>query len=422
MLNLVKKDFLTISKTKSDLIELLLMPLILIVILGFALGNVLLGGSSIEAFTVGVINEQSVSDDLERLENQFIAEGYPEPVITRLIEQAEEINPTEMLNDLLNHEDFKDLLIIKEFSDETTAREAVDTEEVTGYITFSENFNYTLWENLFLDEEMPATLDVSVLSEDSLYSNIFLSVLTSFIEEFNLESSIAIATEGQAEESTQDDDYGQVIRLSVEEPINSFQYYTIGMGVMFALYCAPAIASRAFVEKTQNVYGRIMIAGTKPLTYLGSKLFSTTIITFVQLTILFIVSNLLFGTFSGRELDFWLDMFYITAIYSFLVGSIGALLTSFTLYANNTTTANFFGSFISIFAFLGGSFTPVNQFSDTLTQIGNWTPNGAMMTVYLQLLQGFNLHEVLPLVTRVIGMFIVFIIIAIVVFPKRRLS
>jgi hypothetical protein len=139
MFNLVKKDFLTISKNKSELIELLLMPLILIVILGFALGNVLLNGGGIDAFSVGIINEQSMEADLERLENQLIEEEYPEEVRSELMQLAEETDPTEMLMSVLEHEDFEDLLIIEEFTDETAANTAVQNEEITGYIVFQKN-------------------------------------------------------------------------------------------------------------------------------------------------------------------------------------------------------------------------------------------------------------------------------------------
>jgi ABC-2 type transport system permease protein len=422
MLNLVKKDFLTISKSRSDLIELLFMPLILIVILGFALGNVLLSGGGIETFSVGVINDQSFENDITRLEERFNEENYPEEVTAELMTLAEEINPTTMIMDMLNHEDFEDLLIVEEYSDEATATEAVEAEEITGYITFTEDFNLALWENMLLGDETPATIQADVLSEDSVYSNILLNVLTNFVEEYNLESSIAIATEGEAVATATGNDYGEVTNLSVEEPINSFQYYTIGMGVMFALYTAPAIASRAFAEKDQNVYGRIMLAGTKPMIYLGSKMISTTVITFIQLLILFSISSLLFGTFSGRDMDFWLNLLSISGIYALLVGSLGSLLTSITLYANNLSTANFFGSFIAVFAFLGGSFTSVSQFSEALKALGNWTPNGAAMTSYLQLLQGFSFQEFFPLVARLIGMFIIFLILSIVIFPRRRLA
>ncbi|TVP90555.1 hypothetical protein, partial [Alkalibacterium sp.] len=72
--------------------------------------------------------------------------------------------------------------------------------------------------------------------------------------------------------------------------------------------------------------------------------------------------------------------------------------------------------------FVGGSFTPVENFSQLLRSIGNWTPNGAMMTAYLQLLQGFALTEVMGMLIRVLGMTVIILAISIMLFPKRRLD
>lgn len=421
MFNLVKKDFLTISNNKNDLIELLFMPLILVIILGFALGNVLSGETTINNFPIGIVNEQSTPADLERLENEFINRNYPEEVIPQLLETAEETNPTDMLTSVLTDEGFEDLLIVDEFENRAAAEEAMMTNGIVGYITFPADFNYSLWQNILLEEDTQAELDVDVVTEDSFYGNILTSILSSFIDEYNLESSIALATNGQVE-TEEATEYGEIQQLSVEEPVNSFQYYTIGMGVMYALFTASTIASRAYAEKQQHVFGRIMLSGTKPLTYLTSKLISGTVFSFLQLVILFIVSTIIFGTFSDRSFEFWLNLMYVLGIYSLVVGSIASLLTSLSLYANNITTVSLFGSLVSVFAFLGGSFTPVEQFSEGLAALGNWTPNGATMTALIQLLQGFSFQEIFPFIGRILGMAVLFILIALFIFPKRRLT
>lgn len=422
MFNLVKKDFLTLSKSKSDLLELLFMPFILIAILGFSLGNLMMGGSTSNTFNIGIVNEQNFEEDLNRLENEFIEQGFPEELVVEMLASAKEVDPVTMLYELFEDENFKDLIIVDKFDNLKSATEAMNEEEITAFITIPEGFSYNVWQSVYFEEKIPSTLDMTVAEDENMISNILQNVVTNFIEQYNLETSIALATNGQAEAANQAIEHGEKIQISVEEPVSAFQYYTIGMGVMFALSTAPALANRAFKEKKQHVFGRIMLSGTKPLTYLSSKMVSGTLITFVQLVILFALSTLIFGTFSGRDSDFWIDVFYTTGLYSLLVGSLTSILTSISLYANDNTTVGFFGSFVSVFAFLGGSFTPVEQFSESLKQVGNWTPNGATMTSYLQLLQGFNFQEVLPLMMRVIGMTIIFILLAIVIFPKRRLD
>ncbi|MDN6640461.1 MAG: ABC transporter permease [Tetragenococcus sp.] len=464
MFNLIKKDFLTLFKSKSELIELLLMPLFLIAILGFALGDVLMGDGGIDTFDVGIVNEQNFEADLDRLEEDLLEEGLPEEIrddivsgaeeelleegvpeeavdeiiadaeedlldegleetVDEFVSNAEDIDPANMLTDLLEDEDFEDLMIIHEFDDAQSAEEALDEDELAGYITIPEEFSYDVLRSIYFDEASQATLEVAGQDEGAISSSILQSVVHSFVDQYNLETSIALATDGEAElEEEEDRDYGEIMQLSVEEPVDAFQYFTIGMGVMFALSTAPALASRAFKEKEQHVFGRIMLAGKKPLIYLSSKMASGTLITLVQLSILFIISTLFFGIFDGKDTDFWVNMIYVTGLYSLVVGSITSLLTSISLYANDNSTANLVGSFVPVLGFLGGSLTPVDQFSETLQQLGNWLPNGAVMTSYLQIFQGFGFQDVLPLMVRIIGVTIVCLVLAVIIFPKRRLD
>lgn len=422
MFNLVKKDFLTISKNKNDLLELLLMPFILMVILGFALQNVMAGDLAIGSFNVGLVNEQNVEQDLAQLETKLQDEGVPENFVAEITASAEENTPAEVLLDLMEHEDLAEVMTVDHFTSVEAAEEALNDESIEGYIHIPENFSLDYWEAIYLDEAAQAELNVSVLSDDLISGTILQNIIDTFAGEYNLNTSIGVATQGQADLEEDTTMHGEVMFLSVEESVTAFQYYTIGMGVMFALSTAPAIASRAFREKQQHVFGRIMLSGTKPLTYLMSKLISGTLLTFTQLLILFVLSTLVFGTFNDRSIDVWLNIIYTTGLYSLLVGSLSSLLTSTTLNSEKVTTVNFFGSFVSVFAFLGGSFTPVERLSAALVPVGNWTPNGATMTSYLQLLQGFEFHEVMPLMIRVIGMTVLFIVMAVVIFPKGRLD
>lgn len=422
MLNLIKKDFLTLSKNKSELIELLFMPILLIAILGFTLGDLLMGDFNISTFDVGIVNKQNFEADLDRLEQDLLAEEMPEEAVDELVADAEDIEPVHMLVDLLEGEDFEDLMRIHTFDSTQSAQERMEEDELTGYITIPEEFSYDIWQSIYFDENSSAALEVTGQGEGLMSSDILQSVVESFTDQYNLETSIALVTDGAAEAEEEERNYGGTEQLSVEGPVDAFQYYTIGMGLMFALSTAPALASRAFREKEQHVFGRIMLSGTKPLTYLSSKMVSGTLITFVQLGILFTVSTILFGIFDGKDADFWIDMVYITGLYSLVVGSIASLLTSISLYANDNSTVSLVSLLVPVLAFLGGSMTPVDQFSETLQQIGDWLPNGAAMTSYLQVFQGFSFQDVLPLMLRVMSVAIICLVSASIIFPKRRLD
>ena len=57
---------------------------------------------------------------------------------------------------------------------------------------------------------------------------------------------------------------------SARQPISSFQYYTIGMAVMFVLFVGSTIAGQANLEQKQMVFDRIRLSNRPPLMYLGS--------------------------------------------------------------------------------------------------------------------------------------------------------
>ncbi|OJF92049.1 ABC transporter permease [Alkalibacterium sp. 20] len=424
MLHLIKKDFQLLSRSKSDLMELLLMPFILISILGFALGNLTVTEFSIEPFPVAVVEEQTSKEAMSQFEERLTEMGLEESERNQLLIIAEELDPRRELQNVLESEEVNEWIVPLEMTSQEVAVEALAEGDVSGVIVIPEGFSNHIWEKVLLNEETVSELELKLLDFQSVRGDILRSITTTFVDRYNLEVSVALALEGRQESfQTADMTYGEVVSLNAEEPISSFQYYTIGMGMMFALYTAPALSSRAFKEKEQHVFGRLMVSGTKPLNYLTSKLISGTWITYIQVAILFGLSTFIFGTFSGRDSTFWLNTAFATLVLAFVVGAITSLLTSITLYSNsNSTSSTFNGLIVTVFAFLGGSITPVGQFSQSLKELGNWTPNGAMMTSYLQLMQGFSLEEIAPLLIRVLVMAVLLILISIAVFPKRRLD
>lgn len=422
MFNLLKKDLLTLSKNKSEMIELLLTPFLLISILGFALGNLMNNTSStIETGKIGIVNQQNYEEDLSRLEEDLENENIPEETMKNLLDSSVSIDPINQLKTFLRSDEIKEIMEVKDFDDIKSAEKALENDEIQGIIEIPKEFSYITWRNVLFEDKATTNFDLKVQDKSQLNAIVLESLLNSFVEEYNLQSSIAM-TDKEKVNLDNSNKNGKMINIATEDPVNSFQYYTIGMGVFFAFSTGTIIAARSYREKEQHVFARIMLTNTSPNTYLLSKLLSGTILTFLQLGIIFIFSTLIFGTFGGKDVMFWINMMIITFIYSLLIGSITSLLTSLSLRSNSASNVGFFSSFTAALAFLGGSFTPVETFSESIKTIGNWTPNGAVLTSYLQIMLGFDLIEVMPLLIRVIAMIGVFVIIAIYVFPKRRLN
>ncbi|MFJ1628198.1 ABC transporter permease [Marinilactibacillus psychrotolerans] len=422
MFNLLKKDLLTLSKNKSEMIELLLTPFLLISILGFALGNLMNNTSSpIETGKIGIVNQQNYEEDLSRLEEDLDNENIPKETMKNLLDSSVSIDPINQLKTFLRSDEIKEIMEVKDFDDIKLAEKALENDEIQGIIEIPKEFSYNTWRNVLFEDKATTNFDLKVQDKSQLNAVVLESLLNSFVEEYNLQSSIAM-TDKEKVNLDNSNNNGKMINISTEDPVNSFQYYTIGMGVFFAFSTGTIIAARSYREKEQHVFARIMLTNTSPNTYLLSKLLSGTILTFLQLGIIFIFSTLIFGTFGGKDVSFWINMMIITFIYSLLIGSITSLLTSLSLRSNSASNVGFFSSFTAALAFLGGSFTPVETFSESIKTIGNWTPNGAVLTSYLQIMLGFDLIEVMPLLIRVIAMMGIFVIIAIYVFPKRRLN
>lgn len=425
MFDLVKKDFLTLSKSRSDLFELLLMPFLLISILGFALGGLLFGGEGLDVVPVALVVEEEEAVELEHFEDYLRSEEYAEEWIQPMLSAAEGLDVTELFQSTIASEDLEEVVDVQEMSLEE-AEEALEEEEIPGIYIIPEGFRVDAWRAAIVEEESTATIELTVLDEGAIQSDVLESISQSFVRQFNLEMAIARSQEVEEEETADVEDpettYGENVYLSNEEPISAFQYYTIGMGIMFSLSLAPAMSSRAFLEKKQHVFGRIMLSNTKPMTYLMSKMISATLISMVQLALLFGLSTLVFDTFAGRSIEFWGVVGMVTVIYALFVGSMTSLLTSFALYADSDEGSGIFSMLVSVLAFFGGSFTPIEQFGETFRVIVGWVPNGAALLSYLQVLQGFALSEVQTLLLRIVLFTAIAFIVAVGLFPKRRLD
>ncbi|WP_017473555.1 ABC transporter permease [Amphibacillus jilinensis] len=424
MWNMLKKDFLTISRDRSEVLVLLVMPFVLIAILGFALGGINQENQGIAEIPIALVMSQEFDQELAAFEQRLEQEGFPIEMINQVIESAEAIDPATMLKDLLLTPELEGTINTEIGYQLTEAQQALQDDEIAAIITIPDQFSYQTLSAIYLDEEPKVSIEVLVQDYEQIRSDVIESVVTNFVDQYNFETSIALATGGEAiETAVNTEGFGETTYLSTQEPVSAFQYYTIGMAVMFALYVAATVSSNAFKEKETHVFARLMVTGEKPIRYLISKAVSATVLTALQLAILFVLSGVLFQTFANQSFSFWLEMSVITLSFALTVGSVATLLTAIALQFNNDAiSATFSGGVVTIFAFLGGSFTPVEQISPVIRMLGNWTPNGAVMTAYLQTIQGLSFDAVMPMIYRVLAMSIVFISVAVFIFPKRRLA
>ncbi|MGP4071658.1 ABC transporter permease [Piscibacillus sp. B03] len=418
MWNFLKKDILVLLRDRTELAVLLLMPLILTAILGFALGSVM-GGSteSIEA-KIAIVQEDQVEEGSERFVNEL--EGLPTQAIDELSEAAQTFNPTSIIESAIMG---TDIYQISDLSKEE-AETALSDEEVVAILTIPKDFTYQTLNKLLLNQGSGGELVIKSGDHSAFTSTIFQDVIELIVAQLNLTSAVEkVAAESgvSIEYETSSTKIGGTENVTDRPTMSALKYYTFAMAVMFALYIASTIATKAFNENSNHTFSRIILAGRSPIKYLSGKGISSSILVMIQLAILLMVSVFVYQSFNFISVVDMLGIALITFVFALSVGAIGILLTSIVMSTNSVNVAGFFsGAVVSVFAFLGGSFVPKTQLPDIINSIGNWTPNGLALTAYLQWSQGLGFEYIATPLIKIFIISLVITFISIVIYPRKR--
>ncbi|WP_117149398.1 ABC transporter permease [Paraliobacillus zengyii] len=420
MWHFLKKDLLVLVRNRTELILLLLMPFILICILGFALRGLMEGNTDTLNMQVALVEQDEAAEGIEQFKNELSQLAMPSEAIAQIDLAATNMLPSDLLVDVLENDSIKNMIDVIEM-DIIEAEKALEDEEVEAILTLPENFTYLTLQKMFLDKGKGSKLEILLQEEGRLQASIFETIIESFTRSVNFESAIAQVTEGKMITTASSvEDLGKVETISTRDPITAFQYYTIAMSVMFALYVASTISSRGYLEKRQHVFNRIILSGKSPVAYLTGKFVSTTAVVCIQLFILFLLSTLIFQSFQGETVTFWLGMLAISFVLAVCVGALAMLLTSITVrYNDDNINTIFSGGIVSLMAFAGGSFVPTSQLPNFIDIIGGLTPNGAAFTAYIKWMQGARFVQLTPEIISILVMATFLFIISLAIFPRR---
>ncbi|MBU9712359.1 ABC transporter permease [Evansella tamaricis] len=420
VLNLLIKDLLQLYRDRKELVILLLMPLILISILGFSLRGMIEGGDISLNIDVAVVDEGEKEAEKAKFEQLLKEKSVGEGMIQILLSQTEELSIPEKLVEGVFQEGASDIVTVYH---ESSLEAALQNEEnvYAAVIHFPENYRVKTWENLFLDGNKPEQVKLYLNEEESFRGNIISAITESFYRELSLSAAIGKRVSSEGGNSLFSE--GNYETLSTTKPfadlapITSFEYYTIGMAVMFVLYVATYSASYAYTEKETHVFDRMLLTEMKTWNYGIGKWLSSSLIAFVQLCVLFGLSSIFYSVHWQNIHAFLL----VTITLSISVGALGVFITSLNYKFETRRITDIFSSgIISILAFLGGSFVSVTSFSETLWRIGAWTPNGAALQSYLLILRGGNWESIMPMLGNILILSIFLILLSLWIFPKRR--
>ncbi|XEC95886.1 ABC transporter permease [Paenibacillus tarimensis] len=424
MRTFVIKDLLLLLRDRKELVILILMPLVLIAILSFALGGIFDNMSPKLEMTVVLVNTEQEKEGFERFVRDVRAADLPEGAEAQLLQAAQQLRPQQLLRNMLQSESLSDMIRLSEMDGEA-ARLALERNEATAVVTIPPDFTYGALNKMLLDRGTGVEIGLEASEGSTLKAGVVYDLLNGFVRTVNFRTAMGQAS-GQHPGSGQNAANnpgvtGGVQTVEQYKAVSAQQYFTFGMAVMFILYIASSTASRAYGEKRHYTFERIVIAGAHPIAFLGGKAISAMMLAFVQLSVLFFVSGLAFRTFAGVSANVWLGLLGISASLSVCVGMLAALLTALNFRLQATTaTVVFAGVFVSLLAFLGGSFFPVSQMPEWLQLIGEWTPNGAALSSYFLMMQGAEAGLWTAAIYRLLLLAAVFLAVGVWIFPKRR--
>jgi len=302
---IAKKDLLQILKDRSSLFFLLLVPLILIVVVGFAFGNLFGSSSSQVTITVAVSNQDSGS-------------------LGKSIVNALHVNTDKL---------------------KITVNQYNDPSQVTGQVANNSNVNAgiviaagasdkfvaaaqtgTVPKNLVQVYSLPSTNDPRA----TIVQNIVTGVLSSQFAGASAVGQVNSVCNQPGNHCTQSSINRQTIAATVGEAsairgaaavqpltagkavsVNTFDQIVPGYAIFFALFGVQAAAGTILQEKEDGTFRRLLIAPVNKFALLGGKLLAQFILTLGQLTFFFLV-----GYFA-----FHLDIGSLPAVIALLIGA-----------------------------------------------------------------------------------------------------
>ncbi|WP_307343392.1 ABC transporter permease [Metabacillus malikii] len=409
----IKKDLLVLYRNPQELLVLLLMPLILIMILGFALGGLMGDNQAPISMKVALLDRSDEQRDVEAFNQKVQEKELPVEAAEALSQGATQLKPIQILVDeVFGSKELKEIVQL-DMIDSDKIDDIRNDESFAAIIEIPENYTLDILSAVLLEEPTATSIKLFKNEGKEISTNVVEDVLVNYQKQL---STITLVEKEGIQLEALNEKLGAVETVSKQDPINSMQYYTVGMSVMFILFIASNISSFAYREKQTHVFNRILLSNTSRWSYFIGIFTSVIIIAFIQQMILYGVTSLIFQIVWKDIVAFMI----VNVSLCFAIGGLATLLTALNFRINSESVSNFFGNVIvAIISFLGGSFIPVGDSASVIGMLGNYTPNGSGMTALLQLLQGEKLAAIYPNILYLLIFGLIMLTLAVASFPKR---
>ena len=291
---IAKKDLLQILRDRTSLFFLLAVPLVLIIVVGFAFGNLFSGSSSSPiAITVAVSNQDSGSVGKAIVDALHINTDQLKITVNQYR------NPSQVTDQVANNNNVNAGVIIP-----PGATNKFIAAAQTG----------TTPKDLVQFYSLPSTNDARI----TIVRNIVTQVLSAQLAGTTAVGQIYSVCNQPGNHCAQSSINAQAIATTIGEAsasggpstvqaltagkavqINTFDQLVPGYAIFFALFGINAAAGTILQEKEDGTFRRLLIAPVQKYALLGGKLLSQFILTLAQLTFFFVLGYFVFHLHIG---------------------------------------------------------------------------------------------------------------------------
>ncbi|QGH35920.1 ABC transporter permease [Gracilibacillus salitolerans] len=414
----IKKDLLMFLRDRKEILIVLLLPIVIIFVLNLAFDGLFDSDEeSTMDLQLALVNQDDNENVAEQLQQKLVAEGSVDEAEAAVIaEQASYGDPVQALFGFLESEDLQEWVTVHE-QDEAVAAKKVEQGEIDGMLVIPNGFAVESLYAAFTGESPNVSL-IYKMEEETTNNGTLYDIIHSFID--NLNYQFAIQQIGGSNETEIVQPQGGVEQLGEGEAFTLSQYFTLAMGILFALFLAITVAAKTGEEIRQQVFNRIVVTNSHPMLFLVGKMVSTFILASLQMTVVFVLAHIILDVFPGRSVDFWLGVGIIITLFSLAVASLAAVFTSISLRMKNVDAANgVFNIIVMVLGVLGGNFVPIYVFPAWMQKLGEWTPNGLSLSVLMEWIQYEQSSSLIMPSLMLVGFFILCTLVGLAMYPRR---
>jgi ABC-2 type transport system permease protein len=315
---IAKKDLLQILRDRTSLFFLLAVPLVLIVVVGFAFGNFFGSGSNQIAITVAVSNQDS------GFLGKDIVNALQINTDKLKITVNQNNNPSQVTDQVANNSNVNAGVVIPRGTTDkfiAAAQTGTTPKNLVQFYSLPSNNDprATIVQNIVsgvISAQLAGTAAVGQV-------NSVCSQPGNHCAQNSIDTQAIAVAVGQAS-ATGGSSTVQALTAGKAVSINNFDQIVPGYAVFFALFGISAAAGTILQEKEDGTFRRLLIAPVQKYALLGGKLLSQFILTLAQLTFFFV-----FGYFA-----FHLHFGSLPAVIALIIGvsfaatGLGILLVS----------------------------------------------------------------------------------------------